>query len=86
MNIDFLGGKVDLLILRGKWIRLFLAPKWCLACGGQIRVFRTQLLDLVVEQSAQISYRILQLRMGFFDPVNNLIFNRNLCLILLSKI
>jgi hypothetical protein len=27
----FLGGKVDLLIFRGKQIRLFLAPKWHLA-------------------------------------------------------
>ncbi len=49
---------MDPLILRGKRIHLFLAPKWCLTCGGQNQVLGTQLLDLVVEQSAQISYRI----------------------------
>jgi hypothetical protein len=43
---------------KGKADPLVLALKWCLACGGQVRVLRTQLLDLVVEQSAQISYRI----------------------------
>jgi hypothetical protein len=42
---------------KGKADPLVLAPKWFLACGGQVRVLRTQLLDLVVEQSAQISYR-----------------------------
>ncbi len=36
VKIDLLGGKADLLILRGKRIHLFLAPKWRLACGGQI--------------------------------------------------
>jgi hypothetical protein len=41
--------KADLLVL---------APKWCLLCRGKIRVLRTQLLDVFVEQSAQISYRI----------------------------
>ncbi len=36
---------------------LVLAPKWHLAYGGQIQVLGTQLLDPVIEQSAQISYR-----------------------------
>ncbi len=36
-----------------------MAPKWHLTYGGEIQVLRTQLLDLVVEQSAQISYRII---------------------------
>jgi hypothetical protein len=35
-SYTFLGGKVDLLILRGKQICLVLAQKWRLACGGQI--------------------------------------------------
>ncbi len=30
MKIDFLGEKVDPLILRGKQIHLLLLPKWCL--------------------------------------------------------
>ena len=58
MKIDFLGGKADPLILKGKQIGLFLVLKWYLACGRQIRVLGTQLLDPVVEQGAQISYRI----------------------------
>ena len=37
----------------------FLAPTWHLACGERIRGLGTQLLDLVVEQSAQIFYRIV---------------------------
>jgi len=43
---------------KGNWIRLLLAPKWHLLWMEQIRVLWTQLLDLFVEQSAQISYRI----------------------------
>jgi hypothetical protein len=58
VKIDFLGGKADPLILKGMQIPLFLAPKWRITCGGRIQVLGTQLLDLVVEQSAQISYRI----------------------------
>jgi hypothetical protein len=50
-SYTFLGGKDNLLILRGKQIRLVLVPKWPLACGRQIRVLGAQLLDLVVEQS-----------------------------------
>jgi hypothetical protein len=42
---------------KGKADPLVLAPKWHLAYGGQIQVLGTQLLDPVIEQSAQISYR-----------------------------
>ncbi len=66
MKIDFLGGKADPLILRAKQIHLFLAPKFCLTCGGQIRVLRTQLLVPVVEQRAQISYRIKGSMLGYY--------------------
>jgi hypothetical protein len=58
VKIDFLEGKADPLILRGKQIHSFLAPKWRLACGGRIQVLGTLLLDPVLQQSAQISYRI----------------------------
>ncbi len=43
---------------KGKRIRLVLALKWCLLWMWQIWVLWTQLLDLLVQQSAQMSYRI----------------------------
>jgi hypothetical protein len=33
---------------------LVLAPKWCLACGGQIRILGTQLLDLAIAKCSNI--------------------------------
>jgi hypothetical protein len=40
---------------------LIFGAKWPLTCAGWNQVLGTQLLELVVEQSAQISYRILLL-------------------------
>ncbi len=54
----FLGGKADLLIFRGRQICLFFGTKMAPCCGGWIQVLGTQLLDPVIEQSAQISFRV----------------------------
>jgi len=40
--------------------RLVLVPKWCHLWMERIRVLWTQLLDLLAEQSAQISYMIVK--------------------------
>jgi hypothetical protein len=57
-NILYLNKRGGSACSNGKADLLVLVPKWCLACGGRIQLLGTQLLDLVLEQSAQISYRI----------------------------
>ncbi len=64
------GKGVGLLVQRGKRIHLFWCQNGTLHVEGGSEFIRTQLLDLVVEQSAQISHRIephlkLQLRSSF---------------------
>jgi hypothetical protein len=45
LNLNERGGSAS---SKGKADPLVLAPKWCLACGGQIWVLWTQLVDPVM--------------------------------------
>jgi hypothetical protein len=59
----------DTLFWEERWICLFseegrsayFGTKMAPCCGGQIRNLNTQLLDPVVKQSAQISYKLCML-------------------------